>query len=663
MNPMIRMGSGALSAVTSRLKPVTSAYRNTPVWRAYDAAAEAIDHWIGWDRLPTPLGLFVLLGVRNRLRQKNLYDTTGEPSTSPPKLAKPGPFAVTGRTADGSYNDLAGPAMGMAGSRFGRNVPIEATYQEPAADLLSPNPREVSRQLLTRHEFIPATSVNQLAATWIQFMIKDWFSHGEGDPQHRWEVPLAADDPWPTRPMTILKTLSDDTRPPDSSAPLSFINTETHWWDGSQVYGGSTRSTNHGNLRTGVDGKLVIGEDGLLVLPDDPRSNPALVPGWWLGLNVMVNLFVREHNAICDALRTAYPRWSDEELYHRARLINAALMARIHTVEWTPAIINHPTAVAGLRANWWGLAGERIRRAFGRISSDETVSGIPGGPTDHFGVPFALTEEFTIVYRMHPLIADDYTFRAAANDMVLAERSLRQLAGPDAQRVAAEIPLEDILYSFGTSHPGAIVLHNFPRFLQEFRRPDNEQLMDIAAIDVLRARELGVPRYNEFRRLLHLEPAASFETLTDNRAWADEMRQVYDNDIERVDLMIGMFAERRPKGFAFSDTAFRIFILMASRRLNSDRYLSADFTPEVYTPVGIEWVESNSMVDVLLRHFPQLRPSLRGISNAFQPWTRADVTTQMPAKELTGRDETPVARRPVAKRPVAPTPVVDGHRG
>ena len=52
-----------------------------------------------------------------------------------------------------------------------------------------------------------------------------------------------------------------------------------------------------------------------------------------------------------------------------------------------------------------------------------------------------------------------------------------------------------------------------------------------------------------------------------------------------------MFAERRPKGFAFSDTAFRIFILMASRRLNSDRFFTTDFTPEVYTEAGMDWID------------------------------------------------------------------------
>jgi hypothetical protein len=84
-----------------------------------------------------------------------------------------------------------------------------------------------------------------------------------------------------------------------------------------------------------------------------------------------------------------------------------------------------------------------------------------------------------------------------------------------------------------------------------------------------------------------------------------------------------MFAEDRPEGFAFSDTAFRIFILMASRRLNSDRFFTTDFTDEVYTPTGMQWIEDNTMVSVLLRHCPELSAHLDGVTNAFALWGAA----------------------------------------
>jgi hypothetical protein len=250
------------------------------------------------------------------------------------------------------------------------------------------------------------------------------------------------------------------------------------------------------------------------------------------------------------------------------------------------------------------------------------LSGIVGTETDHFGVPFALTEEFVAVYRMHPLMPDDWSFRSIAGDGPIAELTLRDLAGRNALDVLDRIDMADLLYSCGTLHPGLVTLHNFPRFLTDFERPDGA-FMDLGAVDIVRSRELGVPRYNEFRRLLHLAPARDFDDLTDNPIWAEEIRRLYDNDIERVDLIVGMYAERLPKGFAFSDTALRIFVLMASRRLNSDRFFTRDYRAEVYSPEGLAWIDENSMATVLLRHFPQLRPAIRGRDNAFAPWMRS----------------------------------------
>ena len=99
--------------------------------------------------------------------------------------------------------------MGSLGSRFGRNVPLEFTLREPEDALLEPNPRLISRELLTRKEFIPATTLNLLAGAWIQFEVHDWFSHGQNEQQNPWKIELAADDPWPEHPMEIQRTRRD----------------------------------------------------------------------------------------------------------------------------------------------------------------------------------------------------------------------------------------------------------------------------------------------------------------------------------------------------------------------------------------------------------------------------------------------------------------------
>jgi len=596
------------------------AYHQSAFRRLYSRAAEFLDHKIGWYRLPVPLALAVLSGLRDVLRRENLYDTSGEPAVDLPSVEPPTPEVRTTRTVDGTYNDLDQPRMGMAGSRFGRNVPLEDTYAEPPSQFLTPSPREVSRALLTREELIPATGANALVAIWLQFMIKDWFSHGTSPTDHPFEIPLADDDPWPARPMRIMRTRPDPTAPPGEHRRPTHASTSTHWWDLSQIYGTSVPAQQF--IRSGTDGKLRVDPDGLPPMPDDPADDPRRVPGFWTGLLMLQTLFTLEHNAICDQLRASYPQWPDEEIFQRARLINAALVAKIHTIEWTPIVIAHPATKVGMRANWFGLAGERVHKLIGRISSSEMISGIPGSPTEQYGVPFSLTEEFVAVYRMHPLVPDDYSLRSAASDEEMMQATLRDLTGAGALDVAQKIGVANLLYSFGTQHPGLVTLHNFPKYLQEFHRPDGN-LQDLAATDILRSRELGVPRYNEFRRLLHMAPARDFDDLTGNPDWAREIEQVYRGDIEQVDLTVGAFAERRPDGFAFSDTAFRIFILMASRRLNSDRFFTQDYTPAVYTQAGMDWISDNSMATVLLRHYPQLRPAIGNLPNAFQPWARA----------------------------------------
>jgi len=580
---------------------------------ALDRTAARLDRWLGWDRLPLPIAMLTLVGLRSRLRQENLHDTGKGRSAEPPS-GNPSDY-LDKRSLNGTFNDLNDPLMGALHARFGRNVPLEFTYPEPPEALLEPNPRLVSRRLLTRDQFEPATTLNLLAAAWIQFEVHDWFSHGQGDEQSPWELPLEEGDPWHENPMRIQRAKADPSA--DPSGPPTYITEDSHWWDGSQIYGSDQRFAD--GIRTGEHGKLKIDEQGLPPPEIEKLIDLSGVAGnFWIGLALLHSLFMREHNAICDRLRSKYRDLDDETLYQKARLVNAALMAKIHTVDWTPAVIAHPTTVIALRANWWGILGEGFVKRFGRRTNSEVIRGIPGSPTNHHSAPYSLTEEFVAVYRMHPLIPDDITFRSLGDDSVLQERTLREVGALDVRARLDEMPMTDVFYSFGRAHPGAITLHNYPRFLQHFKRPDGSEL-DLAATDVLRTRERGVPRYNQFRRLLHLKPVESFRELTDNPQWAAELEEVY-GDVERVDHMVGMYAEPKPKGFGFSDTAFRVFILMASRRLKSDRFFTRDYRPEVYTKAGLDWVEENTMRSVLLRHFPELEPALRGVENPFAPW-------------------------------------------
>ena len=138
----------------------------------------------------------------------------------------------------------------------------------------------------------------------------------------------------------------------------------------------------------------------------------------------------------------------------------------------------------------------------------------------------------------------------------------------------------------------------------------------------MRNRRRGVPRYNDFRAGLHKPRIKHWEELCDDQESVRRMKELY-HSVDEVDTMVGLFAETPPPGFGFSDTAFRIFLLMASRRLQSDRFLTVDFRPEIYSPFGLDWIASNGMNSVILRHCPELAGLLPRTTSAFAPWRAA----------------------------------------
>ncbi|MDX2265722.1 MAG: peroxidase family protein [Hyphomicrobiales bacterium] len=596
------------------------------------AVFRVVNLFLPWHRLPISLSVANIVALQHDLRRRNLFST----ERSPLKAPDPQGFDVRGfRTADGSYNDLSDPAMGMRGMRFGRNVPLKYTYGEKEPQLFTPNPRLVSSKLLARKEFLPVKSLNLLAAAWLQFMTHDWFSHGTNDAHRLIDVPLPDGDAWSEpghKPghISVQATFADAlATEADAGMPAAFRNYETHWWDGSQIYGSTAERLVQ--VRSGPDGKITPGGRLYLEpngrLPIDPANGVELSGlniSWWVGMSIFTGLFVREHNAIAARLKADYPTADDDWIFHKARLINAALMTKIHTVEWTPAILNTPTLRYAMRGNWWGVMGEAYERAYGRSGESDLIQGIPGSNHDHHTAPYSMTEEFISVYRMHSLIPDDVTFRRLNGNEFIETRTLQEMAGKRTPEVYDRMRVEDIWHSFGVAHPGLLKLHNYPNALRKFKEQDEPdavgQVIDLATIDILRDRERGVPRYCEMRRLMRMRAPTTFLELTGgDEKTAKELAEVYA-DIEDVDLLVGCHAEPWPEGFGFSDTAFRFFIVMATRRIKSDRFYTDDFDDKTYTPAGMQWLRDNGLATVIARHLPELAHKVNRVTNVFFPW-------------------------------------------
>lgn len=642
--------------------------------RAPSSETEEETPWTTWSDKNMIGGLKILSGMRKSLLANNLHD---------PHINYSGYKAVDCtkqntkfRSADGTCNDLKNPNVGAAGVAFGRNVAPEYVDKDAADKLMTPNPAEVSKEFFTRDEFKPVPFLNMIAAVWIQFMNHDWLTHGKNMTENPLVVPSEDGD---NKFVDRTKENPVDASKYKNNFGKVSLNDVTHWWDASQIYGSSQKEVNA--LRSFSRGKMrMVTDNGREILPKTANLNPGdnrqnqgyestgFRDNWWVGLSLLHTLFVKEHNAIADMLlkeNVTYNKqennftWKngkevltldekglDEQIFNTARLINAAVLAKIHTVEWTPAILPNPTLKLAMNANWYGAANPRTWKIPGFSKTDwfksvnlgYLVGGIVGDHTDNFGVPFSITEEFTSVYRLHSLLPEKLEFRKL-NDKShkVTKVDFAETRNEKSYPIMENNDLKDLYYSFGTQHPGQLVLNNFPKFMQELTIPGHGT-MDLGMVDIIRDRERGVPRYNQFRRAIGLKPIKSYRDFFPANKELDarqkgiiaKFNKVYGKDengkdnVEMIDLLVGTLGEEvRPQNFGFGETQFQIFILMASRRLMADRFYTSNFTAEYYTPAGIQWVDQQgTLAQVIVRHMPELASKVKGLGTAFEPWNK-----------------------------------------
>lgn len=644
----------------------------------------AEDPWSTWSNKNWISGLLALKKIRENLFDKNLHDPhvdySGYKSVSCNKKE-----SQIYRTADGTCNDLKRPHAGAAGVAFGRNVPPQFIDKDANRKIMSPDPSRVSEVFFTRDEFKPVPFLNMLAAAWIQFMNHDWLTHGKNEVEKPYEVKQADG-------TVKYVDRTQENRVSKSKFKSAFskvtLNDVTHWWDASQIYGSSydeqkvLRSFSDGRMRTEVyNGRELMPKRTDFNVSSNRQNQGYEETGfkdnWWIGLGILHTLFVKEHNAIADMLRKEYSvledpvrmiyKWKegktekvmsakdlDEHIFQLARLINSAVLAKIHTVEWTPAILPNPTLIRGMCANWYGLANPKClsgdlgklpdRTDSRKLDAGYVIGGVVGDKADDYGVPFSITEEFTSVYRLHSLLPEMLHLKRLGKSG-MDKVDFNNTRNEHSYSLMSDYDLKDLFYSFGTQNPGQLVLNNFPQFMQNFTVPGHNS-MDLGMIDVMRDRERGVPRYNQFRRAIGLKPISTYSDFFPSQKNLDNKEksrreevlqkfrsvygQTYDaksgkavDNVEMVDLLVGTLAEEvRPESFGFGETLFQIFILMATRRLSSDRFFTDNFGPKYYTEAGIKWVDDATMASVIVRHMPEVKSKVEGLSTAFYPWKK-----------------------------------------
>jgi len=237
------------------------------------------------------------------------------------------------------------------------------------------------------------------------------------------------------------------------------------------------------------------------------------------------------------------------------------------------------------------------------------------------GKPFAHSEEFTTVYRMHSLLPDTVTVRSHKDGSALgAPKEFGEIILHKGTAVTTSVDTADLLYTLGTGHAGALELRNYPSALRRLVLPSG--LLDMGAVDVWRSRDAKLPLFNDYCKALGMKPYRSFEQLCPDDPEAQEaLKKLYDGDVNAVDVMVGLLAEKPIPGFIFGEATYTIFALQTQRRIESDRFYTVDYNEATYTKEGLDWVENTTMTDILRRHVPKLQKQLPDKNmNAFIPW-------------------------------------------
>ncbi len=555
--------------------------------------------------------------------------------------------AEVSRTIDGTCNYLKDPGMGAAGTRFQYNTKPDLRY-----DINDPPLMDAAR-LLDRKVFKELPVMNLTGVASLQGNVHDWMDHGKHQTSREgmFRIPLPEDHPIRKNhgqtEMLIPKLMVDGTRTEADEAQIrqTYQNTVTHWWDASEIYGSDQETASR--LRSHSNGKMRLTDEGLLPIGPEGVPDTGFSQNWNPLLEVVHTLYVREHNSICDMLTKAYPQdqfanWKgklpeilkpmfgenlpekltdeqyDEFIYSRARLINAAEKAKVHTVDWTPIALNNPTMTDAMYQNY----GQEKVGVLSKLNEHE-LGGIWGHKTHMAGQPYAMEEDFVQSYQqMHGLVPDRLPLFDHKTGKQIGEIPMGATLQANSRKVIEAAGFENVLYSMEINKAGQITAGNHPNFMRDLNIRGNH--IDLAAVDILRGREKQLPRYNEYLRQMHEKPVASFEELVPNNVeLREEIRKVYNNDIEKVDTVIGSLAEwpdRTPKTMGFSASTFLEFILMASRRVQADRFYTEDFRPEIYTPEGIARVRNlNGMRELIERNAPELKSAVATRESAFHP--------------------------------------------
>lgn len=483
------------------------------------------------------------------------------------------------RSIDGSGNNIANPTWGATGTQLKRLGP--AFYGDgvstPAGGT-RPSAREVSNAVSATSDLIPnSKGLSNYLWQWGQFLDHD-IDLTHTDTSDTLPISVPSDDPVFSSPIGFSRSTFDPTTGEGTGTPRQQTNVITSFIDASNVYGSDAvtaaalRAPTGGKLLTtpSPNGDLLLTvstSQGTMFMSGDERANEQT------GLTVMHTLFMREHNRIADeliALRGYDPVSDNETIYQEARKLVGAMMQAITYNEFLPALLGSgaPGAYTGYDpsvdpsiANEFSTAAYR----FGHSTLSPTIKRLgEDGKTIATGDLQLKDAFFTPSHLLDP-----------ANGGI--EPILRGLASQMAQEVDPMLidAVRNMLFG-----------------------PPVDVGFDLAALNIQRGRDHGLPSYNDMRDILGLGRYADWDEVVLLPGFKERLMGVYDT-IDDVDLLIGGLAEVH-QGDGMLGELFAAIIRDQFERLRvGDRFW---YQNGMFEQEWLDYVEASTLDEIIMRN-------------------------------------------------------------
>lgn len=520
--------------------------------------------------------------------------TTPDPGVSPVRRINrqlsPPPAAPLSddrfRSIDGSGNHATDSIRGATHILLSRWIP--AAYTDGVQALAGQNrlsPRAISNRVSAQPAAFPnARGASDFLWQWGQFLDHDIDLTDGANPPELANIGVPAGDPYfdPDGTGTMSITFNRSLYDPASGGisadnPRQQINEITAWIDASNVYGSDQERalalrTNDGAGRLRVsEGNLLPfnteglanagGSSAMLFLAGDVRANEQV------GLTTMHTLFMREHNRLADEIRAANPDLDGEEIYQRARRLVGAQMQVITYREYLPALLG-PDALAPYTGY--------------RPEVNANIANI-----------FA-----TGAYRYGHSALSPTLLRldAQGNEIAAGHLALRD-AFFAPQRLTDEGGIEPILR--GLAHQVCESID--PYVIDDVRNflfgPPGAGGFDLAALNIQRGRDHGLPDYNAVRIALNLAPRRRFAEINADPEIQTRLAAAYAS-VDDIDVWVGGLAEPPQPGAMVGELIFTVLKAQFEALRDGDRY----WYQQTLTPEEIQQVENTRLADIIRRN-------------------------------------------------------------